>query len=411
MLVICGNHSCGNLTMVTTDTSSDGFQYLEPALSPDRSLIAFTLDWAALPPPRPPDVIPEVRQIAIIPVQTGDRPQPNLAASGATAVDMMFEGVDLNEEEKGNPGWIDDETLLVWIKRERGNRLFSVDLTQTLNNVSQLYAEPDDDEISGLYWQHADPSISHDKQWVAFTRFGAEVLDSLHTYTQQAIWVLSLADAGSAPTPRAFAVTGEVAHLGSPSWSPDGSRIVFYSTQDIVGEYGTPGYEIFAVDFDTTGLAANGEITLDRNLKQLTHTPGTEGDPLTITNSDPVYTADGSEILFVSTRRAPSITLRDRNIWRIPADGRLDPELLFFSREDDVNPEIILGGGRTLLFSSTMGFPTEMLDLLEQETILRLMSADSTLTETEAGIEAMLERQELEYFAGVMSHLYIFSGW
>jgi hypothetical protein len=34
-LTVCGNHSCGELVMVTTDTSSDGYHYLSPRLSPD----------------------------------------------------------------------------------------------------------------------------------------------------------------------------------------------------------------------------------------------------------------------------------------------------------------------------------------------------------------------------------------
>jgi hypothetical protein len=34
VLITCGNHSCGELIMVTTDTSSEGFKYLDPQLSP-----------------------------------------------------------------------------------------------------------------------------------------------------------------------------------------------------------------------------------------------------------------------------------------------------------------------------------------------------------------------------------------
>ena len=49
VLPVCGNHSCGELVMVTTDTSSDGYHYLNPSLSPDGSRIMFTADWYALP--------------------------------------------------------------------------------------------------------------------------------------------------------------------------------------------------------------------------------------------------------------------------------------------------------------------------------------------------------------------------
>ena len=38
-LPLCGNHSCGNLVMVNTDTSSSGWQYLEPELSPEGKVV------------------------------------------------------------------------------------------------------------------------------------------------------------------------------------------------------------------------------------------------------------------------------------------------------------------------------------------------------------------------------------
>ena len=48
-MTLCGNHSCGNLVMVTNDTTSDGFQYLDPDVSHDGTRLAFTADWATIP--------------------------------------------------------------------------------------------------------------------------------------------------------------------------------------------------------------------------------------------------------------------------------------------------------------------------------------------------------------------------
>ena len=50
-LDISGNHTTGDLVMVTSDTSSDGYQYLEPDLSPDGTRLAFSIDWLAITPP------------------------------------------------------------------------------------------------------------------------------------------------------------------------------------------------------------------------------------------------------------------------------------------------------------------------------------------------------------------------
>ena len=91
-LTVCGNHSCGELVMVTTDTSSDGYHYLSPRLSPDGTTIAFTCDWWSLPSdPRyaGDDYFVNYRQVGLIPVQTGVEPAANLAALGARLVRLQ----------------------------------------------------------------------------------------------------------------------------------------------------------------------------------------------------------------------------------------------------------------------------------------------------------------------------------
>ena len=143
----------------------------------------------------------------------------------------------------------------------------------------------------------------------------------------------------------------------------------------------------------------------------MTHTARVAGDPISgILNTSPVYSNDGSLVYFVSTRRAPSITLHDRNIWSVPADGSRDPEIYFFTRSDDVDPSVNPDG--SLLFSSTLGFPTSMLDKLEDEayqTIRQRNEVDSLgLAEVQMREFAAGERRLLAFFEGVMSHMYIY---
>lgn len=416
-----GNHSPGTLAMVTTDTSSDGYHYLEPAVSPDGTRIAFTADWAALPPTgQPPDPVPTSRQIVLIPNRVGLEPERRLAQSGAMlvpfpqAVNVVVPGREpwllmARDAQKGSPVWLDDQTLICWIHFARGDRLCRVDLTQEPIVPEVLYFEPEDFQSTGRFWQHHDPAVSPDGQWVAFTRFGSSgnTPDSLLTYTKQQLCVVSLGRSPAIMVP----ITSEAALIGNPAWSADGGRIAFNSTLDLVGGGGSfYGSEIFTITFDGA-QAATGTVPVDQGLKRLTFTSIPDGNPIPIENVEPSFSADGSTIVFTSTRRAPSITLHDRSIWKIPSDGRLEPVIAFFSREDDVQATFLPGSNNTLVLSSSMGFPTEMLDRIELETRDAIRAADPQLNDVQVNQLAAAKRTELEYFVHVMTHVFVFQGW
>ena len=428
VLPLCNGHSCGDLVMVTTDTSSDGFHYLDPVLSPDGSRIAFTADWWSVPSdPNLTEDRPYTsnRQLVVIPVQAGIAPMDNLAEQGGvlirlSVISLSFGGIpqDLSsilDDDKGDPLWADDHTLIFWLTTPRGNRLFRADISNLPTAPECLYLEPSDAAPSPTFWQHMAPALSPDGEWLVFIRSGCANPGDETTCTGQQLWALQMSTAGVPPAdPVAFPLTSEVSRIEQPSWHPRGHRIVFSAGLDMSGGAGS-GTELFTVDFDTVGLAdyvaGNADMPLNNGLARLTFTEYQSGDPITgILNTSPVYSSSGNRIYFISTRRAPSVTLHDRNVWEIPAGGALDPEIVFFSREDDVDVGLSMTGN-LMVFSSMMGFPNEMLDRLEEESYQRLQYENPDWSEVELRDRAKSERRQLEFFQGVMSHLFLFSGW
>ena len=427
VLVTCGNHTCGELIMVTTDTSSDGFKYLDPQLSPAGDWIVFTADWGAIPSTdTPPDPVPENRQIVVIPMQENTEPVRSIEQLGANlmrlaTVDVDFAGQTQSwaalDQQKGYPIWQDASWVIFSQFLPRGNRLCRADVSPFLaDNVPNdllipwevLYYEPEDDSVSGGFFQHEMPALSPDGEWLAYTRTRCQDPHDPNTCDQIAIWMMQMSTLGGA-YPVTFQVISGAGLVIDPSWSADSGWLVFAATPDLVGDPSGFGEEIFTVAFDTTGLAATGGVTVDNELHRVTHTPSSPGDPLedTVRNYGPVFSADMSDILFISTRRAPSITLRERNLWEVPTDGSLEPQIYFFTRYDDVDPFFDAGRGRTLL-SSAMGFPTELLDQIGAARAETLANQDPPLSELEIQIMVAVERMELEFFAGVMSHLFFF---
>jgi len=439
VLAVCGNHSCGDLVMVTTDTSSDGYHYLNPKMSPDGTQMVFSADWWAIPSdPRDEGtaLYVENRQLILYPNVVIENPEPrsSLAPGNGETVggelvflkerSLLFAGlfkylITLKNDDKAYPSWQDDSHVVFSLRpTDLGGRyrICRADVSDpSLAVVEFLYMEPADAFASPPFSQHLEPVLSPQPagggspRWLAFTRSSCVRPDSFETCTGLSIWVLDMATAGinDGYDAVAFPVTNEYSRIEAPNWSPDGRKLIFSGGLDVDQSGVGAGTELFTIDFDTTGLAA-GNMVLDKNLSRLTYTSRAAGDPISgILNTSPLYSNDGGTIYFVSTRRAPAITLHDRNIWSMPADGSLEPEIFYFTRSDDVTPSILSDG--RILMSSALGFPTEMMDRLEEEAYQNYALHDTLgLDEVQLRGLAADERRQLEFFEGVMSHIYIY---
>ncbi len=430
-LAVSGNHSTGNLTMVTTDTSSDGYHYLNPQLSPDGKTILFSADWWAIPTVRDPGDATFInhRQMILIPLQEGFQPETSLEDQNAVLINLQDIAIpisgrdefftDTENMDKGNPIWEDDNHVLFWMNINRngvGSRLFRAFIPDPLDpsftQIEVLFMEPTDMNLSPYPLNHLDCALSPNKRWLAFTRFYSAIQDSNPNGVAIHILDMQTAATNSGYDGEIYAMTGEYSRIEALDWDPFGTKIIFSGGMDVGGAGVGSGTEIFTLDVDTLALES-GNVTPDGKITRLTFTSMSEGDPISgILNGDPVFSLDGSRVYFVSTRRAPTTTLHDRNIWVIPSDGRLEPEIFYFTRFDDVDPFAMEPDG-TLLLSSALGFPTEMLNRLEEEAYQRWVKKNEDenlgLSEVQMRENAADEVRNVEFFEGVMSHLYTFS--
>lgn len=432
-LVLCGNHTCGDLVMITNDTSTSGYQYLQPRVSPTGDRIAFTADWAVIPSADLPEPL-QNRQILLMPMPADPwadsiqfrPPHEQIQQLGAQLVRLnrfvseiggTAHYVDeAHQINKSNPIWVDLTTLLFVAHFDGRDRMLIADISNPGSvNPRPVFYEPDDLLTSGgQYYYHNDPALSPDGRWLLFTRFGCNSPPNYDDAicTRESLWALDMNDIDDPRTVTFFPLTTGAINIEDPAWSPDGLTICFAATVDLIGQSGNITSELFSIRFDPQAAEA-GDAVLNNNLRRLTTTTVGAGDPITsLHNYGPVFNASGSEIYFVSSRRTPTLTLRIRSLWRIPSDGRLEPEILFYSRCDDVDPSIHPVDG-SLVFASRLGFPTSVLDWLEQDIIDYLTnvynpSAPRPYTEVEILRIAGEKREELELYEDVMSHLYLF---
>ncbi|HKR22293.1 MAG TPA: carboxypeptidase regulatory-like domain-containing protein, partial [Pyrinomonadaceae bacterium] len=109
-------------------------------------------------------------------------------------------------------------------------------------------------------------------------------------------------------------------HNFNPSWSPDGTKLVFSSSRSGPGKV-----EIWVANLNGTGL-----VKLTTNIQV-----GQDGQgPIFSSDTDPAWAPDGSKIAFASTREG----IADTEIWLMNPDGS-NPVRITANDVDDRTPD------------------------------------------------------------------------
>ena len=131
-------------------------------------------------------------------------------------------------------------------------------------------------------------------------------------------------------------LTNNPAHDGSPSWSPDGEQIAFDSNRD-----GRFNWEIYVIDAD------------GRNLQRITNSPNDDGWP---DDRYPSWSPDGKRIVFSARREAhfESKFAVTYEIYVMDADGG-NQQRLTNNRNNEWNPSWSPDGERIAFTSDRKG--------------------------------------------------------
>lgn len=340
----------GVLSQATVDTTTT--DHFRAAVSPDGTRILFITDayaedkntsagndYALVNVPAPGAFPPLVDNVTLNPGWT----RVNL---GQIPNDV---GTLINPYEsiKGETSWLPDGNRFVAvIHNDDGNeRLYLLEFgVASGGQIPVTSAQLIDDVgfasvLNRNSYHYLTPSVSPDGNWVAYARYyfraGNEDVGIPTVAEYMAIHAYNLL------TGESVRVTNGSTVEQDPSWSPDGSQIVFTAQ---VGEVGTR--DLMRVNFDPTRDADirdwvpwedNGQqAPFTDGRVRLTTTAGYTDWKLPVGSFNPTWMRDG-RIVFTSTRRAPGASERVRNLWMIGPSGG-DAQLIWFSRWDDSQP-------------------------------------------------------------------------
>src|SRR5262249_23319836 len=133
---------------------------------------------------------------------------------------------------------------------------------------------------------------------------------AFNTNGTQNIWLMNADGSNLAPLTR---LTAEFADCLSPAWSPDGSKIVYYSKRALNGgDFFSANFtnNIWVMNTDGSGTTALTNVTAFINSSR---------------DADPSWSPDGSKIVFVWQGALNGADLPNidstANIWVMNADG------------------------------------------------------------------------------------------
>jgi Tol biopolymer transport system component len=309
-------------TPLTTLTATDASTF-EPAWSPDGSKIAFVSHRAL-------DGSDAAGAGANLWVMNADGSNPTpLTHLTTSAVDS------------GKPTWSPDGSKIAYFSER------ALDLSDSLNtnsafNLWVMNADGSGQIPLSQYTVNAVGTApfawSPDSGKVAFSCGG--VLDGSDALNKAFnIWVANGDGSGVKPLTRMTALD---AFSGSPAWSPDGTKIAFFSARAFDGS------DAADANFTANIWVMNGDGSGATPLTKLT--------TLRADSADPKWSPDGSKIAFGSIRAldGTDFTNTAGNIWVMNADGSgVTPLTDVTAPNADVFNQVWLPGGGKLLFVST----------------------------------------------------------
>ena len=199
----------------------------------------------------------------------------------------------------GAPQWSPDGSRVVFLS---SRKLDGTDAQNGTDNIWRVNADgtglrPITNATAiGL---NLPPQLSRDGSKVVFA--STRNLDGTDTptgYFTFNIWRVNTDGTGLRPITNATFVSSFY-----PQWSPDGSKVVFYSSRKLDGTDAPGTSNIWRVNADGTGLTP------------LTSATGAGA-------AFPQWSPDGSKVVFASTRNVDGTdTPGTSNIWRVNADG------------------------------------------------------------------------------------------
>jgi TolB protein len=194
--------------------------------------------------------------------------------------------------DAGTPNWSPDGTEIVYNDSNDGDWEIYVLQVASPSTIRKLTDDTNQDLA---------PDWSPDGTTIVFRE--------APQFSDDRFWTMSAVD-GSGLTFLPFADGG----LGSPVWSPDGSRIA-YSIQ--VASTGEANVEVFDLVTGTrTVVEADGT-----------------------SNRAPSWSPDGAHLVFQKNELNPDLFNDDYDLWIVPSDGSSASELVESSAEDESGPD------------------------------------------------------------------------